>query len=155
MFHILKQSFRTINYSNIFFGKSSIFSWFVVSRQYWISPFSCGSDVGFWVKKGKVAGLFTLERHDPVHGLRTPNDGFFHRNSKLFGHGQKNWADKFWGIWGIFGQTFGTHFGTVSPLSMFSNNQPLVQQQKNKPLHISKSQIRDLDLNLGRQELRI
>jgi hypothetical protein len=23
------------------------------------------------------------------------------------------WADKFWGIWGIFGQTINTHFGTV------------------------------------------
>ena len=35
------------------------------------------------------------------------------------------WADKFWGIWGIFGQYISTQFGTVSPLSMFSNNQPL------------------------------
>ena len=29
-------------------------------------------------------------------------------------------GDKFWGIWGIFGQTISTHFGTVSSLSMFS-----------------------------------
>ena len=29
-------------------------------------------------------------------------------------------ADKFWGIWGIFGGTISTHFDTVSPLSMFS-----------------------------------
>jgi hypothetical protein len=35
------------------------------------------------------------------------------------------WADKFWGIWDIFGQTISTHFGTVSPLSMFSIIQPL------------------------------
>ena len=28
------------------------------------------------------------------------------------------WADKFWGIWGIFGQTISTHFDTVSPLSL-------------------------------------
>ena len=63
-----------------------------------------------------------------------PNDGFFHRNPKLFGKGQKNWADKFWGIWGILGQTIGTHFGTVSPLSMFSINQPLFLQ-KAKPLY--------------------
>ena len=35
------------------------------------------------------------------------------------------WADTFWGIWGIFGQLISTHFGTVSPLSMFFINQPL------------------------------
>ena len=45
---------------------------------------------------------------------------FFHRNPKLtFGLGQTIWADKFWGIWGIFGRFISTHFGTVSPLSMF------------------------------------
>ena len=27
------------------------------------------------------------------------------------------WADKFWGIWGIFGQTISTHFGTVRDLA--------------------------------------
>ena len=36
------------------------------------------------------------------------------------------WADK---IWGIFGQFISTHFGTVSPLSMFSINQPLFLQK--------------------------
>ena len=35
------------------------------------------------------------------------------------------WADKFWGIWGIFGRFISTHFVTVSPLSMFFINQPL------------------------------
>ena len=44
------------------------------------------------------------------------------------------WADKFWGIWGFFGQTISTHFGTVSPLSIFSIIQPLIQQQT-KPLY--------------------
>ena len=39
-----------------------------------------------------------------------------------FGLGQTNWADKFWGL---FIQTISTHFGTVSPLSMFSIIQPL------------------------------
>ena len=34
------------------------------------------------------------------------------------------WADKFWDILGIFSQTISTHFGTVSPLSMFSIIQP-------------------------------
>ena len=33
------------------------------------------------------------------------------------------WADKFWGFGGIFGQFINTHFGTVSPLNMFSINQ--------------------------------
>ena len=54
--------------------------------------------------------------------------------SQTFGLGQTNWADKFWDIWGIFGQTISTHFGTVSPLSMFSINQPLFLQ-KTKPLY--------------------
>ena len=40
------------------------------------------------------------------------------------------WADKFWGIWGIFG----SRFGTVSPLSMFFINEPLFLQ-KTKSLY--------------------
>jgi hypothetical protein len=44
------------------------------------------------------------------------------------------WADKLWGIWGSFGQTISTHFGTVSPLSMFFIIQPLFLQ-KTKPLY--------------------
>ena len=38
------------------------------------------------------------------------------------------WADTFWGIWGIFGQFIGTHFGIVNPLSMFFINQQLFLQ---------------------------
>jgi hypothetical protein len=71
------------------------------------------------------------------HGLRTPNEAFFSLKSRTFGLGQTNWADKFWGIWGIFSQTISTHFGTVSPLSMFSMFsiiQP-VFLQKTKPLY--------------------
>ena len=45
-----------------------------------------------------------------------------------------DWADKFWGNWGIFGQTIGTHFGTMCPLSRFSVIQPLFLQ-KTKPLY--------------------
>ena len=41
------------------------------------------------------------------------------------------WANKL-DIWGIFGRTISTHFGTVSPLSMFSIIQPLFLQ-KPKP----------------------
>jgi hypothetical protein len=38
---------------------------------------------------------------------------------RTFGLGQTNWAYKFWDIWGIFGQTISTHFGTVSPCPWF------------------------------------
>jgi hypothetical protein len=69
-----------------------------------------------------------------IHGLRTPNEAFFPLKSRIFGLGQTNWADKLWGIWGMFGPTISTHFGTVSPLSMFSNIQPLFLQ-KTKLLH--------------------
>ena len=53
---------------------------------------------------------------------------------KPFGLGQTIWADKFGSICGIFGQFISTHFGTVSPLSMFLINQPLFLQ-KTQPLH--------------------
>ena len=43
--------------------------------------------------------------------LQTPNEAFF-IEIQAFGLGQTNWADKFWGIWGIFGQTISTHFGS-------------------------------------------
>jgi hypothetical protein len=55
--------------------------------------------------------------------------------SRTFGLGHTNWADKFWGIWDIFGQTISTHFDTVSPLSMFSIIQPFFLE-KNKPLNL-------------------
>jgi hypothetical protein len=74
-----------------------------------------------------------------------------------FGLGQTNWTDNFWGIWGTFSQTIRTHFGTASPLSMFSIIQPLFL--KKKSAFISTSQIFiwdwDLNLNLGRKELGI
>ena len=43
-------------------------------------------------------------------------------------------TDKFWDIWGILGRTISTHFGAVSPFSMFYINQPLFLQ-KTKPLY--------------------
>ena len=55
----------------------------------------------------------------------------FSSKSQTFGLGQTNWADKFWGIFGWF---IRTHFGIVSPLSMFSINQPLFLQIT-KPLY--------------------
>ena len=44
--------------------------------------------------------------------------------------GQTNWADKFWGTFGIFGWTISTYFGTVSPLSMFSISQSIHRRWK-------------------------
>ena len=43
----------------------------------------------------------------------------FSLRSQTFGLGQTNWVDKFWGIWGISGQSISTHFCAVSPLSIF------------------------------------
>jgi hypothetical protein len=67
----------------------------------------------------------------------------FSSKSQTFGLGQKIWADKFRGIFSIFGQLISPHFGTVSPLSMFSINQPLFLQ-KTKPSYPN--------LNLGQKE---
>ena len=57
-------------------------------------------------------------KHAPIHGLRAPNEAFFHHNPKVLGRqfGQINFgAFRF----GIFGRFISTHFGTVSPMSMF------------------------------------
>ena len=48
---------------------------------------------------------------------------------QTYGLGQTIWADKFGGIWGIFGRFISTHFGTVSSLSMFSIHQRLFLQK--------------------------
>ena len=58
----------------------------------------------------------------------------FSLKSRSSGFGQTKWANKFWGIWGIFGWTISTHFSAVSPLSMFSIIQPLFLK-KTKPLY--------------------
>ena len=44
---------------------------------------------------------------------------FFSLKSITFGLWQTNWADKFWGIWGNFGQTISTHFGSESLVHVF------------------------------------
>ena len=59
----------------------------------------------------------------------------FSTKSQTFGLGQTIWADTFWGIWGIFSQFISAHFGIVSPLSMFSINEPLFLQKTTKPLY--------------------
>ena len=73
--------------------------------------------------------------HIPSRGLRTPNEACFHRNPKLLGL-DRQYADKYWVIWGILGRFISTHFGTVSPLSMSFINQPLFLQ-KTKPLYLN------------------
>ena len=49
---------------------------------------------------------------------------------QTFGLGQTIWADKFWGICGTFCLFISTHFGTASPLPMFSINHWLFLQKK-------------------------
>ena len=70
---------------------------------------------------------------------------FFSWKSQTFRLGQTIWADEFWDILGIFGLFINTHFGTVSPLSMFSINQPLFLQKKD---FRSKSQINIWNLDI-------
>ena len=62
------------------------------------------------------------EPNGAEHGVWTPHEAFFSSKSQTFGFGQTNWADRFWGIWGIFGRFISTNFGTVSPLSIFSKS---------------------------------
>ena len=67
-----------------------------------------------------------------MHGLRTLRETFFQK-SWTFELKQTFFAEIFWGIWGIFVQTFSTHVGTLSFLSMFSNIQPFISTKKNYP----------------------
>ena len=71
-------------------------------------------------------------------GLWTPNEALFHQNPKFFCLWQTKWAKNFGGILCIFGRTISTHFGTVSPLSIFSISQPLFLQ-KSKLLYYTHS----------------
>ena len=81
--------------------------------------------------RSKLCQLICTVRNVTDHGQ--PERAFFQK-SWTFGLGQTFWAEFFWGIWGIFGRTISTHFGTVSSLSMFSIIQPLFLQ-KTKPLY--------------------
>ena len=56
------------------------------------------------------------------------------QKSQIFGFGQTNWAENYRGIWSIFGQFISTHFGTLSPMFMFSINQ-LLSLKKTEPLY--------------------
>ena len=67
----------------------------------------------------KFLSFFVLGRWSSQTRTTDAQWSLFSLKSRAFGLGQTNWADKFWGIWGIFSWTISTHFGTVSPLSMF------------------------------------
>jgi hypothetical protein len=62
-----------------------------------------------------------------------PNEALFHRNPKLLG---RQFGQIHFGTFGVFSTDLSAlgHFGTVSPLFMFSINQPLFLQ-KPKPLY--------------------
>ena len=88
---------------------------------------------------------------------RTMDDqwSLFPLKFRTFGLGQTNWADKFWGIWGIFSQTISTHFSTVSPLIMFFRYSTIISTKKLSLLSPSQIFIWDGDLNLGCKDLGI
>ena len=85
-------------------------------------------NIGYWklyrqLSKETGTPIASLPHVDgSAHGLRTPNQAFFIEIQNFWA-----WADKFWGIWGIFGQTISTHFGTVTIQPLFL--------QKTKPLY--------------------
>ena len=80
-----------------------------------------------------------------IHTLRwirsrtTDAQSLFSMKHRTFGHGQTNWADRFWGIWGIFDQSISTNVGTVSPLSMFLLINPQYVGQLRKLIIYTKS----------------
>ena len=86
----------------------------------------------YWVK-------FLLDTIE--HGLRTLNEAFFIEIQNFWA-----WTDKFLGIWGIFGQTISTHFGTMSPLSMFFIIQPLILQKPKPNISFEFGQQRIMDI---------
>jgi hypothetical protein len=65
-----------------------------------------------------------------------PNKAFYSLKCRTFGLGQTKGANRFWSIWGIFGQTISTHFGTVSPLSMFPRHYSTIISTKKLSLYI-------------------
>jgi hypothetical protein len=78
-----------------------------------------------------------------IQGLLTPNEAIFQEYLKLLGLGRQIGLKR-WGIWGIFGQTISTHFGTVSPLSIF----PLINHYFYKKLSLF-TQIPNIYMRFG------
>ena len=100
-------------------------------------PVVCGCVVSVSNKAEQTRQLGQHIQYIHTHGLRTPNEAFFHRNPKLFGLGQTIWAEIFCAIWGILGRFVSTHFGTVSPLSMFFIKSTIIFTKKTKPLYLN------------------
>ena len=109
---------------------------FCQKRGFWFSlimiprVISCGSlGLVFSIIFGlTLAMLWTV--NDTRHGLRMPNEAFFHCNPILLGLGRQIWQINT-GAFGVFSAKLSTP-NTVSPLSIFSLIQPLFLQ-KTKP----------------------
>jgi hypothetical protein len=91
--------------------------------------------------------FFFQHLHDPW--TTDAQWSIFSLKSQTFGLGQTNWADKFWGIWGIFGYISALILVLWVPCPCFS----LFNHYFYKKL--SQLFIWNWDLNLGRKELRI
>ena len=76
-----------------------------IDSQYVVNPSMCAKER----KNGHKACSY-------ARTTDAPNEAYFHQNPKLLG--------RQFGHWVIFGRFISTHFGTVSPLSIFSSNQP-------------------------------
>ena len=79
----------------------------------------------------------------------------FSSKSKFLGFRRTFWADKFWGIWCIFGQFISSHFGAESLVHVFSESTIITTKSQD---FLFKSQIfffSNWDLNLGRKEFEI
>ena len=123
-----KQRTQTIKMFLIFYNFSHIFRWMILKNFPYCIVWRIGENLYLgWIDSSSS------------HGLRTPRERFFSKNPNFLAL-----AEKFWGIWGIVGRLISTHFGTVSPLFMFSINQALFLQ--NLSLYI---QISNIYLGLG------
>ena len=92
--------------------------------------------------------------HACTHGLWMPNEASFHRNPKLLGLGRQFGHINF-GTFGLFSANLSaTIFGTVSPLRMFSINQPLFLQKLSLYIQSSNSYL-GLVFEFQRKELGI
>ena len=82
------------------------------------------------------------------HGLRTPNEDFFHHNYKLLSLARQFGLIKFRAFWvlSVDLSLISTHFGTGSRLSMFS-----IISTKTKPLYPS---LKRLGFEFGPQRVR-
>ena len=117
-----------------------------IKRSDYCSPFLPTSDVPTSLKnvisvcKFLIALAFAGQPFAVgwLHGLRTPNEAFFHWNPKLLALGRQIRQINSGAFGGIFVKTIRAHFGTVSLLSMFSIMQSLFLQKLglNKLVHV-------------------